>query len=148
MQEPHFFMRKHSVVYTCLSVPQNYQNSRHSPLAMIMKCSWPEWESKSLIFLFENFQWEKHFLLRFGYRFILSRVISSGRDGRDGATVLGDVGTNELQYVLLPEFGKELILGLQRPLNKERLVLIKKTLHHVDVQCLHCCHRNNVTIST
>lgn len=57
--------------------------------------------------------------------FFLPRVISSGRDVIDSATVLGDVGTNEHLYALLLGVGKVLILHFKMPLSKEEFHGIK-----------------------
>lgn len=65
-----------------------------------------------------------------------AKVISSGRDGKENATVLIDVGTNEDQHALLLS------------LCTRKDFIVRKIVRHVDAQCLQCCHINTVVTPT
>lgn len=56
-----------------------------------------------------------------GIHIITIRVISSDRDERDSATVHGNTGSNGHEYALPLGIENTLLVGLKRPLAKEKL---------------------------
>lgn len=81
-------------------------------------------------------QWEEKSFIDVWMWLHFAKVIYSSRDGRENATVLIDAGTNEDQYVLLLS------------LYKKKDFIVRKIVHHVDAQCLQCCHINTVATPT